>query len=90
MSLGWKIYVKYNKREVRRVASNRLHQKLKYVSAICFGIPHPVPAGACAVYVYDSYNSVTNTFESGARRRRCVEMSYLYGGPLVGWKTYSC
>jgi hypothetical protein len=90
VSLGWKIYVKYSKSEVHRIASNPLTNKLKYTAAICAAIPNAVAAASCGLYVYDSFSSVSNTFESADRNRRCVEMQYLFNGLLVGWKSYSC
>jgi hypothetical protein len=90
VSLGWKIYVKYRKSEVHRIASNPLTAKLRYTAAICVAIPNAVAAASCGFYVYDSYSSVSNTFESADRKKRCVEMQYLYSGLLVGWKSYSC
>jgi hypothetical protein len=90
VSLGWKIYVTYSKSEVHRIASNPLTNKLKYTAAICAAIPNAVAAASCGLYVYDSFSSVSNTFESADRNRRCVEMQYLFNGLLVGWKSYSC
>lgn len=90
VSLGWKIYVKYSKSEVHRIASNPLTNKLKYTAAICAAIPNAVAAASCGLYVYDSFSSISNTFESADRNRRCVEMQYLFNGLLVGWKSYSC
>lgn len=90
VTLGWKIYVKYSRSEVHSIASNPLTNKLKYTAAICAAIPNGVAGAACAFYVYDSYSSISNTFESADRNKRCVEMQYLYSGLLVGWKTYAC
>jgi hypothetical protein len=90
VSLGWKIYVKYNETQVKRIAANSVTRKVKYIAAICLAIPNPVAQFACGAYAYDSYDSVANTFESAAARKRCVEMSYSFSGYLVGWKTYSC
>lgn len=90
VSLGWKIYTRYRKAEVHRIASNPLTDKIKYAAAICAAIPNPVAAAGCGLYIYDSYGSVSSTFENADRRHQCVEMQYLYNGLLVGWKRYSC
>lgn len=90
VSLGWRIYVKYNKTEVKNIAAFPLTDKFKYVALVCAAIPNAIAAAGCGLYVYDSYSSVANTFKTAASRNQCVEMAYLYSGLLVSWKPYSC
>jgi hypothetical protein len=90
VSLGWRIYVKYNKSETRSIAAFPLTDKFKYVAFLCGGIPNPYAAAGCGLYVYDVLGSVANTFKTAAARNQCVEMGYLYNGFLVSWKPYSC
>lgn len=66
--------------------------KATYVAVVCFGIPQPVVAGACGLYVYDVYGSVANTFKTAAATGQCVELGFALAPPhtLISWKPYSC
>lgn len=86
VTLGTGIYVYYSKSEVKSIAGSSIADKIKYVSALCSVIPNPVAAAGCALYVYDSYDSVADTFKSAAKAGKRVEMKYTYSGLLIGWK----
>jgi hypothetical protein len=94
INIGWKIYVRYNKTEVKRTVTGwigNVTDKAKYTAIICGAIGNWVAAGACFFYVYDSIASVMNTFKTAATYNQCMELQYLYpNGMLVGWKRYSC
>ncbi len=98
VSLGWKVYVKYNKSEVKSQVTGwrrTVNDKQKYASVFCAallggGVIGAVAAAACAVYIYDSMDSIMTTFKAAARENKCVELQYTYNGLVVGWKKYSC
>jgi hypothetical protein len=86
VTVGTGIYVYFSKVETKGIAASPVTDKYKYVSALCALIPNPVAAAGCALYVYDSYDSVAATFVSAAKAGKRVEMKYTFGGVLVGWK----
>ena len=98
ISFGLKIYVRYNKSEVKSQVSGwrgTVNDKGKYASIFCAalvsgGAIGAVAAAACAVYIYDSMSSIMATFKTAAAYNQCMEMQYLYNGLVVGWKRYSC
>lgn len=93
VSLGWKIYVRYSKAEVKAQVSGwrgTANDKAKYTAILCGAIGNWVAAGACFFYVYDSIASVMNTFKTAATYSQCMEVQYLYNGLVVGWRRYSC
>ena len=94
VSLGWNIYVKYSKADVRSLTSgfsDKALGKLKYVAIFCAAIGNPFLATGCGLYVYDAYDSVAQTFRSARDAGKCVEMKYSYAAAvLTGWKTYDC
>jgi len=98
VSLGWKVYVRYSKSEVKAQVSGwrgTVNDKAKYQAIFCAaliggGAPGAVAAAACAAYIYDSLDSIMTTFKAAARENKCMEMQYLYNGMPVGWKKYSC
>jgi len=68
-----------------------LGDKAKYAAILCFHLPIGVVAqAACALSVYDVMGSVNGTFHYARDHGRCVEMDYLWNGPLVSWWSYSC
>jgi hypothetical protein len=94
VSIGWKIYVKYNKTEVRNITSGlsgEILDRFKYTALLCGNIPNVIAAGGCATYIYEVYDSVASTFQSASVADQCLEMQYLIpNGYLVGWKGYNC
>jgi hypothetical protein len=82
--------MRYSKSEIQQMWQPGL-DKLKYTAALCAAIPNIVAAAACGLYVYDSHDSMADTFDYARRHNRCVELRYLYGTwALVGWKSYRC
>jgi len=98
VSLGWKVYVKYSKSEVKAQVTGwrgTVNDKAKYQAAFCAaalagGVWGAVAMAACGLYVYDSLDSIMTTFKAASAAGKCVEMQYLYNGMPVGWKSYSC
>ena len=97
VSFGWKIYLKYNKAEVKAQVSGwrgTASDKAKYASVFCAalvagGAIGAVAAATCAAYAYDSMSSLMTTFKSAASAKKCMELQFV-GPVLVGWKAYSC
>lgn len=86
VTVGTGIYVYYNKTETKNIAKSPVTDKLKYASIVCAVIPNGVAAAGCALYIYDSYSSVADTFWRAARSNMRVEMKYTFSGHLIGWK----
>jgi hypothetical protein len=90
VGLGWQIYVTYNRDESYAIGTSSVTTKYKLASVVCLAIPNPVAAAGCALYIYDSWESVANTFITAAGRMCEVEMRYAYQGLLTGWNTKNC
>ena len=95
ISFGWKIYLKYSKWEVKTLTSGwigNVTDKAKYTAVLCGAAAEAgwFVVAACGVYVYDVISSVMTTAKKAASKGECLELQYLYNGPLVGWKGYSC
>ncbi|MGC4174471.1 hypothetical protein [Demequina sp.] len=103
-SLGWAVYVKYSKAEVKRLAPSSVGATTaKAISAAVCGIigaaltstASPfigVPVGMVCGALSSAYvTSVANTFNSAKANGKCVEMQFAYiSGVPVSWKPYSC
>ncbi|MEU9711040.1 hypothetical protein AB0E21_20895 [Streptomyces sp. NPDC047967] len=85
---GWGIYVKYNRAETKRMAKGM--SKSKYAAALCGFLPGVV-GGGCALVVYDSLGSITNTFKNAGKSGKCVKMKYSLPPPVpLQWNTTKC
>ena len=94
ISLGWAIYVKYSKSEVKSMVSGlrgSLSSKAKYGSVLCLGVPSIYAAGLCGLITYDMMDSIYRTFVSANSKGHCVEIQLAYISYVpVNWKTYKC
>jgi len=89
ISIGWGIYVTYNRAEVARIAKLPI-DKVRFSSILCAAIPNPLMATACGVYVYDSATSIASTFRTAAKQGRCVQTKYASPSTIIGWKVIAC
>lgn len=92
VSLGWSIYVRYNKSEVKDFKS-----KAPYIGAaamigrICTLLPiHGALKAVCAASVAIAWGAISETFSKAAKENKCVEIKFSYSGDLDGWKRYKC
>lgn len=94
VSIGWGVYVKFNKSESKSIANSWIADKDKYISIVCAVIPNPFAAAACAVISYDTAASVHSSFKQARDQGRCTELRYVVVNPshwvLVGWKPVAC
>ncbi|MEU3057146.1 hypothetical protein [Streptomyces griseus] len=74
--------------ETKRMAKGMT--KAKYAAALCGFLPGVVGAG-CALTVYDSLGSITNTFKNADKAGKCVKMKYSLPPPIpLQWNTTKC
>lgn len=92
VTLGWYIYVRYNKSEVQSWGAKAGALGYKYVlPSVCAVIPHPAAAIACAGALGVYGNSVGDTLLNARSRNQCFELRYnLAPVVLVGWRGYNC
>lgn len=92
VSIGWGIYVKYSKTDVRRFTDGvggAVNDKAHFAFIVCAKIPHSVAKAACGAIGVSYYRSIYDTFKEVRRLGRCVELRL--AGPIpVAWKTYRC
>lgn len=92
LSLGRWIYVRFDRKETKRIAKSPITGKIKYASLLCAVYSElPFIAGACAVLSYDIAQSIQETFAKAQERRKCVMLGFNYA-PLdvVKWEIEEC
>ncbi|MWA07906.1 hypothetical protein [Streptomyces sp. BA2] len=91
VSLGWYIYLRFSKKEVKELAGT----KLAYFSVVaaamaCTKIPNAVAAAGCATATALQASSLLSQAKDAARAKQCVEWKVTYVGIIKGWKRYKC
>lgn len=90
ISLGWKIYVKFNKTETTRLGYSTIVPKAKYLAVLCAAAGTFVGT-ACGLYTYDMLDSVARTANIAYRNNKCLQLGYNYSPLLlVSWNSVEC
>ena len=97
VSLGWNIYVTYDRAETKLIASNPLTDKAKYLALVCAVIPNAVVATGCGLATYDIISSIASTFTSAKAVNKCTQIGYIalvlpsgVSYTPVSWHVISC
>lgn len=92
VTLGWSIYVRYSKKEVKTFKARAPYIAVgTMVAGVCKSLPVPGPAKViCAAATAVAFAAILDTFTKAAKENKCVEIKYAYSGDLDGWKRYKC
>lgn len=92
VSLGWFIYVRWSKSEIKMFPDWVLQAGSGTLAAyMCPKIPNAVAKAACGAVAAVYVGSVVGTIKDAKKANQCVEMRYNYAPQLlVGWRRYNC
>lgn len=92
VSFGWGVYIHYNRTEVHRDVTGLIgavNSKGKYAAVFCALIPNVAAGAACALFSYDTFQSIYNTFVTADSQGTCAFV-HLVGAFPVEWNLESC
>ncbi|MCU1370943.1 MAG: hypothetical protein JWO77_2137 [Ilumatobacteraceae bacterium] len=92
VSLGWSIYVRYSKQEVKDFKSKAAYMADgSMVARLCAVLPVPAAAKTiCIASTLIAFGAINETFSKAAKENKCVEVKFSYSADLDGWKRYKC
>lgn len=90
VDLGWSIYIKYGKNDVKRYTEATNLTNKAIALAACAKVPWPYNA-YCGLASTTALDGIGKTFVDARKANKCVEIGLAYITYIpVSWKSYSC
>ncbi|MCK8438808.1 hypothetical protein G3I77_39245 [Streptomyces sp. D2-8] len=91
VSLGWYIYLRFSKSEVKDLAKATMPTFAVVAAAMACGkIPNPAASAGCAAATGLQAASLWSQAKDAAKAKQCVEWKVTYVGVIKDWKRYKC
>ncbi|WP_433544338.1 hypothetical protein ACQPZG_03920 (plasmid) [Streptomyces sp. CA-294286] len=91
VSLGWSIYLRFSKKEVKDMAKTPMYQFAAIATVMaCAKIPNAVAAAGCGAALTTQAGSLRSQMQDASKANQCVEWKVSYVGVITNWKRYKC